>query len=71
MQINYVTRQLLEPSGTQGACFKKTNNAFLDMVYGSVCTKFQVYIVYCLAGRSRTIQQTHIEVNERKYEDFY
>ena len=49
---------------SSGIFFEKTKNRFLDMVQGSVCTKFQVCIVFRLV---RTNQQsdrpTYIQVN--------
>ena len=58
MQKIQVTRQFFEASGPQGHFFEKTKKLFLDMVYGSMCTKFQVCIVFHLARRRDT--NTHI-----------
>ena len=38
----------------------KNKDTFLDMVHGSVCTKFLVCIVFCLASRSRTTHRHNI-----------
>ena len=45
MRKIHVTRQLFEASGRHGDFFEKTKDPFLDEVYGSMCTKFQVCIV--------------------------
>ena len=41
-------RQFLEASDRQGLFFEKTKHSFIDMLLGSVCTKFQVSIVFRL-----------------------
>ena len=46
MRKSHVTRQFLEASGRHGDLIKKP---FLDKVNGSICAKFQVYIVFRLA----------------------
>ena len=46
MRKIHVTRQFLEASGRHGDLIKKP---FLDKVNGSICAKFQVYIVFRLA----------------------
>ena len=38
MQKIHVTRHFFEASGRHGDFFEKTNNPFLDKVYGSMCT---------------------------------
>ena len=58
MQKIQVTRHFFEAAGPQGHNFEKTKKLFLDMVYGSMCTKFQVCIVFHLARRRDT--NTHI-----------
>ena len=64
MRKIHVTRQFFEASGPQGLFLK---NAFLDKVYGSMCTKFQFCIVFRLARRRDTHTKinkyTHIQVN--------
>ena len=50
MQKIHVTRQVFEASGRHGDFFKKTKNLFLDKVYGSMCTEFQVCIVFVWSG---------------------
>ena len=54
MRKIHVTRQFFEASGRHGDLTEKTKNLFLDKVYGSMCTKFQVCIVFCLARRRDT-----------------
>ena len=49
MRNIHVTRQFFEASGPHGQFFEKTKTPFLDMVYGSTCTKFQICIVFRLA----------------------
>ena len=44
----------LEASGRHGDFSEKTKNLFLDKVYGSMCTKFQVCIVFRFARRRDT-----------------
>ena len=67
MRKIHVTRQFFEASGRHGNFFEKTKNPFLDKVYGSMCTKFQVCIFFPLARRRDTItythKYTHIQVN--------
>ena len=60
-------RQFFEASGTQGNFFEKIKNPFLDKVYGSMCTKFQVCIVFIESGGVTQIHTamhtyTHIQV---------
>ena len=55
----HVTRHFFEASGPQGHFFEKSKNQFLDLVQGSVCTKFQVCIVFRLARRHDTNEQLH------------
>ena len=50
----HVTRQLFEDSGRHGDLIEKTKRPFLDKVNGSMCTKFQVCIVFRLARRRDT-----------------
>ena len=51
----HVTRQFFEASDSQDNIFEKTKKkTFLDKVYGSVCTEFQVCIVFSLARRRGT-----------------
>ena len=54
MRKIHVTRQFSEVSGRHGDLIEKTKNLFLDKVYGSMCTKFQVCIVFRLAIRRDT-----------------
>ena len=49
MRKIHVTRQI----------FEKTKNPFLDNVYGSMCTKFQVCIVFRLARTRDTNKYIH------------
>ena len=42
--------------------FEKTKYPFLDKVYGSMCTKFQVCIDFRLARRREINTYTHIQV---------
>ena len=44
MRKIHVTREFFEASGPQGHFFEKTKTPFLDKVYGSMRTKFQVCI---------------------------
>ena len=55
----HVTRQFLEASGRHGDFFEKTKDTFLDKVYGSMCTKFQVCIVFRLARSRDTNKYIH------------
>ena len=59
-----VTRQFFEASGLQDQFFETTKNPFLDMVQGSMCTKFQVSIVFRLAWRpdKHKYTDTHIYI---------
>ena len=54
MRKIHVTRQFFEASGLQDQFFETTKNPFLDKVQGSMCTKFQVCIVFRLARRRDT-----------------
>ena len=54
MRKIHVTRQFFEASGRHGDLIEKTKNPFLDKVYGSMCTKFQVCIVFRLVRRRDT-----------------
>ena len=71
MRKIHVTRQFFEASGRHGDFFEKTKNPFLDKVYESMCTKFQVCIFFRLARRRDTDRwihtyihkYTHIQVN--------
>ena len=69
MRKIHVTRQFFEASGCHGDFFEKTKNPFLDKVFGSICTKFQVCIVFRLTRRRDTHTQinkyTHIQVKLR------
>ena len=58
MRKIHVTRQFAEASGRHGDLIEKIKNPFLDEVIGSMCSKFQVSIVFRLARRRDTI--THI-----------
>ena len=49
MRKIYVTRQFFKASDPQGDFFEKIKNYSLDKVYGSMCTKFQVCIIFHLA----------------------
>ena len=64
-----MTRQFFEASGRHGDLIKTIKNPFSDMVYGSMCAKFQVCIVFRLARRrdtnTQTHKYTHIRVNLR------
>ena len=51
MQKIHVTMHLIEASSRHGDFFEKTNNPFLDKVYESMCTQFQVCVVFRLARR--------------------
>ena len=66
MRKIHVTRQFFEASGRHIDFFEKTKNPFLDKIYGSMCTKFQVLIVSRLARRRDTNKYinayTHIQV---------
>ena len=59
-----VTRQFFEASGLHHQFFETTKNPFLDMVQGSMCTKFQVSIVFRLAWRpdKHKYTDTHIYI---------
>ena len=48
--------------GPQGHLFEKTKNPLLDKVYGSICTKPQVSIVFRLARSPDPHKCTHIQV---------
>ena len=54
MQKIHVAQQFFEASGSQGDLIEKTKNPFLDKVNGSMCAKFQVWIVISVAGRRDT-----------------
>ena len=56
----YVTQQFLEANGSQDIFFEKTKKMFLDMVEGSVYTKFWVCIVFRLVRERDTYKQTDI-----------
>ena len=64
-----VFENISEASGPHGDFFEKTKNPFSDKVYGSMCTKFQICIVFRLARRRDTNKQInkyiHIRVNLR------
>ena len=62
MRKIHVIRQFFEATGPQGHFFEKTDNPFLDMVEGGVCTKFQACIVFHLATRHTQIH-THTSEN--------
>ena len=62
MRKIHVTREFFEASGPQGHFFEKTKTPFLDKVYGSMRTKFQVCIVFRLARRRDPNTYTHIQV---------
>ena len=57
------TRQFFEARGRHGDLIEKTKNPFLDKVNGSMCAKFQVYIVFRLARRRDTIKYTNTQIN--------
>ena len=60
MRKIHVTRQFFEVSGLHGDWIEKNKkNAFLDKVYGSMCTKFQVCIAFRLARRRDTKKFTN------------
>ena len=59
MRKIHMTRQFFEASGPQGHFFEKTKNLFLDKVFGSICIKFQVCIVFRLARRRDTTACIH------------
>ena len=50
-------RQFLEANDRQGLFFEKTKHSFIDMLLGSVCTKFQVCIFFC-CGLKAPYRQT-------------
>ena len=52
-----VTRQFFKARGRHGDFFEKTKGLFLDKVYGSMCAKFQVCMVFRLARRRDTNKQ--------------
>ena len=56
MRKIHMTRQFFEASRVQGHFFIKTKKKklFIDKIYGSMCTKFQVCIVFRLAIRRDT-----------------
>ena len=55
MRKIHVTWQFFEANGPQGPFFlKKRKNPFLEKVYGSMCTKFQIIIVFRMARRRDT-----------------
>ena len=54
MRKIHVTRQFFEASGRHRDFFEKTKNVFLHKVYESMCTKFQVCVVFRLARRRVT-----------------
>ena len=60
MQKIHVTRQFFVASGRHGNFFERTKNLFLDEVDGSMCTKFQVYIVFRLVRKRDTNKYTQI-----------
>ena len=64
MRKIHVTRQFFEASRPRGHFLekKKTKKSFLDKVYGSMCTKFQVRIIFSLAKRLKYKKYTHIQV---------
>ena len=64
MRKIYVTWQFFEARGIQGYFFKKTKNLFLDEVDGSMCTKFQFYIVFRWARRRDTNEYIHKYTSE-------
>ena len=57
MRKIHVTRQFFEASGPQGHFFEK--KTFLDKIYGSMCTKCPVCIVFRLARRRDTNKYIH------------
>ena len=59
MRKIHVKRQFFVASGRHGDFFEKTKNLFLDKVNGSMCTKFQVCIVFRLARRRDTNTQLY------------
>ena len=54
----HVIQQFFEASGPQGIFLKKTKNTF----YGSMCTKFQVCIVFCLTRDMTQMDTTNLKV---------
>ena len=63
MRKIHVTRQVFKGSGRHGDLIEKTKNPFLDKVNGSMCAKFQVFIVVSVARRRDTNKYIHIQVN--------
>ena len=63
MRKIHVTRQFFEASGRHGDLIEKTKYPFLDKVNGSMCAKFQVYIVVSVARR----RDTHTQINKQIY----
>ena len=63
MRKIHVTRQFFGASGRHGDFFKKTKNVFLDKVYESMCTKFQVCIVFRLTRRRDTNKYTNTQIH--------
>ena len=60
-------RDTVEASGRPGDFFEKTKKQFLDKVYGSMWTKFQVCIFIRLARRHDTITYIHIHINKNTH----
>ena len=65
MRKIHMTRQFFVASGRHGDFYKKKKHKktfFLDKVYGGMCTKFQVCIVFRLARRRDTNKQTNTHI---------
>ena len=70
MRKIHVIRKFLVANGRHVNFFEKTKkNTFLDKVNGSMCTEFQVCIVFRLVKRTDTIQHiytpTYILANKK------
>ena len=63
MRKIHVTWKFFYTSGSQGHFFEKTKNYLLDKVKESVCTKFQVCIIFSLVRRFLPNRQTHFRLN--------
>ena len=64
MRKIHMTRQFLEASGPQGNFFEKPKKVFLDMVWRSVCTKFQICIIFLFS--QMYTQNIYVYTSENK-----
>ena len=68
--VIHMARQFFETTDSYHGHFKKTKKMFLVMPYRSVCTKYQVSIVFRLV-RGRETNREQKEKYKSKYRNHY